>query len=771
MDRGQRGRPGMVYPGGAPTPPRPVETNVHASSSSGPVLPGGAGWVLGTSSEPMRPQAPIAKAQAMYSTYASQMRAGATMLMQPIQRHAHDDLERAERSEHRSRYASAVYYGEDNSDDDDYQDSDDEYGSARRKRRRGGTASESRATDSPDVQNPGDVESEAELRPPGSQLGLPVPCNRLVVRRAARTPHQYFSDAQLTQHANGAEVLVPIRIEFHTDTHRIKDVFLWNIHERLITPYQFAQIFLQDLALPLTPYAVQIESMIIQQLSDAMPLLDEADVDGLGRIIDMKTSARERKRAEAEAEAQRRRIAAANMQPGDAPPEKRKRGRPRKYPLPGTETAAPSPTPPVEAPVAFVPEPVARDSPAEASDKPSVPADPKAQEKARVREALASVEAEDDLRVIVEYEVQILRHILRDRLEWDLSSELTPEAFAMALTRDLGLTSESGVLISHAVREQLLKHRRAALELGLFGSGKIYRCTMDELVQVYKDEAAEVQAANRELDTSAGDHAGDHAERRAVEAANALETDVPARDDDVLAPPNTRSRRIAAGAAASDSSLSVPFIIPDKTLPLAVRKEQALATLRDLLALGPRPLEGVWRDFHDAPDFGPLLEFLSEAEMEKMEEADMRASRYVLPLTSTDAIGATRSGTAARGGNTWRSRVIVVRSSHDDHVSIHAGGGKSRPAAQLPTNLFTMAVGKNKKLSKGKGNKKRVVDPFTRKEWYDIKAPVFFENRNVGKTIVNRSQGLSTYLFWVLLLTDRERLGCAQGPYPGAVAR
>lgn len=74
--------------------------------------------------------------------------------------------------------------------------------------------------------------------------------------------------------------------------------------------------------------------------------------------------------------------------------------------------------------------------------------------------------------------------------------------------------------------------------------------------------------------------------------------------------------------------------------------------------------------------------------------------------------------------------------------------GKNELAAQLQTNLFTMAVGKNKKLSKGKGNKKRVVDPFTRKEWYDIKAPVFFENRNVGKTIVNRSQGLSTYLFF-----------------------
>jgi len=54
-----------------------------------------------------------------------------------------------------------------------------------------------------------------------------------------------------------------------------------------------------------------------------------------------------------------------------------------------------------------------------------------------------------------------------------------------------------------------------------------------------------------------------------------------------------------------------------------------------------------------------------------------------------------------------------------------------------------MAVGKNKRLSKGKkGLKKKVIDPFTRKEWYDVKAPSFFEVRNVGKVIVNRTQGL-----------------------------
>lgn len=61
-----------------------------------------------------------------------------------------------------------------------------------------------------------------------------------------------------------------------------------------------------------------------------------------------------------------------------------------------------------------------------------------------------------------------------------------------------------------------------------------------------------------------------------------------------------------------------------------------------------------------------------------------------------------------------------------------------------------MAVGKGKKMIK-KGNKKKAVDPFSRKEWYDIKAPSMFTNRQVGKTLVNRTQGTRMFFLYIMI--------------------
>lgn len=54
-----------------------------------------------------------------------------------------------------------------------------------------------------------------------------------------------------------------------------------------------------------------------------------------------------------------------------------------------------------------------------------------------------------------------------------------------------------------------------------------------------------------------------------------------------------------------------------------------------------------------------------------------------------------------------------------------------------------MAVGKQKKTGKSgkKGSKKKQVDPFLKKEWYDIKAPSMFLMRTCARTLVTRTQG------------------------------
>jgi len=53
-----------------------------------------------------------------------------------------------------------------------------------------------------------------------------------------------------------------------------------------------------------------------------------------------------------------------------------------------------------------------------------------------------------------------------------------------------------------------------------------------------------------------------------------------------------------------------------------------------------------------------------------------------------------------------------------------------------------MAVGKNKKvMGKKKGGKRKIVDPFSKKDWFDVRSPSMFATRNVGKLIATRSAG------------------------------
>ena len=53
-----------------------------------------------------------------------------------------------------------------------------------------------------------------------------------------------------------------------------------------------------------------------------------------------------------------------------------------------------------------------------------------------------------------------------------------------------------------------------------------------------------------------------------------------------------------------------------------------------------------------------------------------------------------------------------------------------------------MAQGKSKKVYGKKGQKKKVVDSLSRKEWFELKAPAPFQSESFGYTCANRTQGL-----------------------------
>lgn len=74
-------------------------------------------------------------------------------------------------------------------------------------------------------------------------------------------------------------------------------------------------------------------------------------------------------------------------------------------------------------------------------------------------------------------------------------------------------------------------------------------------------------------------------------------------------------------------------------------------------------------------------------------------------------------------------RVSIVRDLGFGFLRV-AGASKKGPSHS------TMAIGKNKRISKGKkGGEKKPINP-SAEDWYTIKAPSMFSVENVGKTLV-----------------------------------
>lgn len=72
----------------------------------------------------------------------------------------------------------------------------------------------------------------------------------------------------MNRHAYNRSALIPIRVEFETETHRVRDCFVWNLNEALIKPEAFARTFCNDLDLPVTQWADTVANQIRAQIEE-----------------------------------------------------------------------------------------------------------------------------------------------------------------------------------------------------------------------------------------------------------------------------------------------------------------------------------------------------------------------------------------------------------------------------------------------------------------------------------------------------------------------
>ncbi|CAO1619724.1 unnamed protein product [Parajaminaea phylloscopi] len=581
-------------------------------------------WPLSRSSQPCAPGQPIGPGQALYTTFPSRMKLGVSTLMQPLPqqgdfsdpvygRGGHQEMAALPGSTRSGRITKTTRYYEDESEvDDESEGSDDGEGPGGQRTPATGNASPRGRSRRLDASNPasgsrstpihgantGDAAHDPTLQPfepPGFRLGKPPPGSRVAVKKARRTAHVYYTEGDAARAADHRESLVPIKIELELESgHRIKDSFVWNINERLYTPEHFVRVFLQDLDLPYDPYGQQIEASILQQIDDWTPLA-EIDVSpapgGIWACREADAAKGEKRRADI-ADVRERNKDARSWDWGI-----KKEFRRHQRALNAASD--------VRASKARLGKRKAIDS--ASSDKVEG----------------CDGQWEDDLRVVVNYDVQILHHSLRDRLEWDLSSPLTPEAFAAQTCKDLGLSGEALPIVSSALRESLLNHKRAVGELGLVGLGEMWGKAQAEEDEA-RDAIVKEQRATRSrrlatLSGLAGSPEGTPltpadtsiAATPAPLLEGALDNTV--TEDGPLATPQE-------GVLDSNDSINPP-------MPPGTRLAHALATKQDLTTRGPRLLVGAWRDWFESKEFGPLLEYLTDVEVERREVEALRTMR------------------------------------------------------------------------------------------------------------------------------------------------
>ncbi|KAI9699017.1 MAG: Chromatin structure remodeling complex protein sfh1 [Candelina mexicana] len=231
-----------------------------------------------------------------------------------------------------------------------------------------------------------------------------------------------------------------------TPPFRLKDVFLWNLHETLMTPDQFATTLVHDLDLPNSgALALQISKQVREQLEEYAgvalhPLFhstqNPASNGGPAKVVPASLS-RDQSVAPATPKAATPLPNGTSQVNGHASPAKALNG------VSGI-TASASPLPP--------------------------------------QSAADDLNPDDTYRCIVTYNIHMMNQLFTDKFEWSLLHPLgSAERFAKQTCADLGLAGEWVPAMTHAIYEAVLRLKKEACESGGLVGGNGYGGEIDNL--------------------------------------------------------------------------------------------------------------------------------------------------------------------------------------------------------------------------------------------------------------------------------------------------
>ncbi|KAH7882944.1 hypothetical protein F5I97DRAFT_1815281 [Phlebopus sp. FC_14] len=276
-------------------------------------------------------------------------------------------------------------------------------------------------------------------------------------REGIRIPSKLSPDL-----ANRPEQLVPIRLEFDVEHHKMRETFVWNLNDPVITPELFAQTLVEDYGLA-PSYHSMITKSIQEQLSDFRAHVASQDDPAIEKIDNRAQDVTRREDAGRSLESHNdgSMVGRGTMDEESLQWWESWRKRARK------EVASRGVISSNRRKKRKVTVKIGDSESVNSGDGKGMP------------QIVEDLEVEgksmrEDLRILIKLDIIVGSMKLDDQFEWDLENQdASPEHFAEVYTQELGLGGEFKTAIAHCIREQVHVYQKSLFLVGHPSDGSL----------------------------------------------------------------------------------------------------------------------------------------------------------------------------------------------------------------------------------------------------------------------------------------------------------